>query len=350
MINTFHIQWHITDNCNLRCKHCYQENFTSKNDLPLEKLIYIFFNICDFLKKENKKLVLDITGGEPFLHNDWWGLTEEILKSEMVRDIGIITNGFFLEDKIICRIEKNKIRLKLSTEGVDKETYEFFRGKNFEKFINVCEMIKTIKTEKFLMVTLLEKNWEQIFKIFDFAYKYNFEGVVIERFIPYGLGKNLKEDSISFEKWILITKFLHELCNIEFDIWDIIEYRGYMIKVKKKEYELYGSECIVGKDGIAVMPDGTVFPCRRFPLPIGNLLNEKLIYIWKNSEVLNLIRNKEFLKGKCKNCIMKNCYGCRALVYSLYGDFLGEDPLCYLNLKKRRVKNEIYRKNIFFKR
>ncbi|MGC8976459.1 MAG: radical SAM protein [Candidatus Ratteibacteria bacterium] len=333
MGNTFHIQWHITDNCNLRCRHCYQENFSPEKELPLDKLIYIFENICDFLKKEKRKLVIDITGGEPFLYKNFWELNEEILKSEFVKDIGIITNGFFLEDEIIYRIEKNKIIIKLSTEGIEKEVYEFFRGKNFEKFINVCKKLKKVRTEKFIMFTLLERNWEQIFKIFDFANEYNFDGVIIERFIPYGLGKKLKEDVISYEKWIYITKFLHKLCNIEFDVKDILEFRAYMVRIKKDKYQLYGSECILGKDGIAIMPDGTCFPCRRFPLPIGNLLNEKLRDIWEKSGVLNIIRNKAFLKGRCKNCIVENCKGCRALVYSLYGDFLEEDPLCYLKLK-----------------
>ncbi|MCM8803566.1 MAG: radical SAM protein [Candidatus Omnitrophica bacterium] len=339
MDNTFHIQWHITDNCNLRCRHCYQYNFSSEKDLPFEKLVYIFSNICEFLKKENKKLVIDITGGEPFLNKNWWELIEEILKSGLTENLGIITNGFFLSDEIIYKIEKNDIILKISTEGVDKEIYEFFRGKNFERFIEICKKVKEMRSEKFLMFTILEKNWEQIFKIFDFAKRYNFSGVIIERFIPYGLGEKLKNDVISFENWILITKFLHKLCKIDFDNLDIVEFRGFMVKIKEDEFELYGSECIVGKCGIALMPDGTVFPCRRFPLSIGNLLEEKLTDIWQNSEILNKIRDRNFLKGKCKNCKITKCTGCRALVYSLYNDFLKEDPLCYL---KMEVENGFY--------
>lgn len=334
MENTFHIQWHITDNCNLRCRHCYQENFTSEKELLFEKLIIIFSNICEFLEKEKRKLVIDITGGEPFLYSNWWELLQEIVNSKSVKDTGIITNGFFIDTDIINKIEKNNIKLKLSIEGVDKEIFEFFRGKNFEKFINICEMVKMVNTEKFLMFTLLEKNWEQIFKIFDFAEKYKFDGVIIERFIPYGLGKKLKKEVISFEKWVLITEFLHKICNLDFNIMDIVEYRGFVVKIKKNEFELYGSECIVGREGIAIMPDGTIFPCRRFPLSIGNLLNEKLEFIWKNSEVLNKIRDKKFLKGKCKNCIIHNCYGCRAIAYSLYRDYLEEDPHCFLNFLK----------------
>lgn len=333
MENTFHIQWHITDNCNLRCRHCYQNSFSSEKDLQLEKLVYIFSNICEFLKKENRKLVIDITGGEPFLYSKYWELIEIILNTDLVKDIGIITNGFFLDDEVICKIEKNKIILKISTESVDKELYEFFRGKNFEKFIKICEKIKEVKSNKFLMFTILETNWQQIFKIFDFAKRYNFNGIIFERFIPYGLGEKLKNDVISFEKWFLLTKFLHKICKIDFDIYDIVEYRGFMVKIEENEFGLYGSECIVGKDGIAIMPDGTVFPCRRFPLSIGNLLKESLNEIWKNSDILNRIRNKSFLKGLCKDCKINKCIGCRALAYSLYNDFLEQDPLCYLKME-----------------
>ncbi|MCX7916588.1 MAG: SPASM domain-containing protein, partial [bacterium] len=259
---------------------------------------------------------------------------------EFLEDIGIITNGFFLSDKVIYEVEKNEIILKISTEGVNKEIYEFFRGVNYEKFIKGCEKIKELKTEKYLMFTILEKNWKEIFKIFDFARKYNFNGVIIERFIPYGLGKNLKESIISFEKWLLVTKFLHKICDIEFEIEDIVEYRGYVVKIKGKRYELYGSECVVGKSGIAIMPDGEVYPCRRFPISIGNLLRDRLVEIWGNSEILNKIRDKSFLNGICKKCIIENCIGCRALVYSIYNDFLEEDPLCYLKIKTGG-KNEL---------
>lgn len=339
MEKTFHIQWHITDNCNLRCKHCYQNTFSPENDLPFEKLFFIFSNICEYLEMKNKKLVIDITGGEPFLHKDWEKLIEEILNSKYSESLGLITNGFLIRDDIIYKIEKNKIILKVSVEGIDKEIYQFFRGKNYENFIKVCEKIKEINTEKFLMFTILEKNWQQIFKIFDFAFKYNFSGVIIERFIPYGIGEKMKKEVISFKSWMKIIEFLHKICEVDFEISNIVEFRGFMVKLENKKYELYGSECIVGKNGIAIMPDGTVYPCRRLPVPIGNLLKERLIDIWQNSEVLNKIRKKDTLKGKCKNCIIDECIGCRALVYSLYNDFLEEDPLCYLKLE---VKNELY--------
>jgi radical SAM protein with 4Fe4S-binding SPASM domain len=76
------------------------------------------------------------------------------------------------------------------------------------------------------------------------------------------------------------------------------------------------------------MPEGNVFPCRRFPISIGNLLDVPLKHIWEKSEILEKLRRKENLKGKCGSCARKDCRGCRSLALALTGDFLEVDPHC----------------------
>ena len=50
------LQWHITHKCNLRCLHCYQEDY--KQDLNFEEIRKVFFDYLDFLKKN--KFILNI--------------------------------------------------------------------------------------------------------------------------------------------------------------------------------------------------------------------------------------------------------------------------------------------------
>jgi radical SAM protein with 4Fe4S-binding SPASM domain len=76
------------------------------------------------------------------------------------------------------------------------------------------------------------------------------------------------------------------------------------------------------------MPEGSVFPCRRFPISIGNLLSDSLKQIWEESEILEKLRRKENLRGKCGRCGIKDCKGCRSLAFALTGDYLGENPHC----------------------
>ena len=51
--NEFYFQWHITDACNLRCKHCYHESY-SHNGLELDQLVKIGTHLCDAIKKWGK--------------------------------------------------------------------------------------------------------------------------------------------------------------------------------------------------------------------------------------------------------------------------------------------------------
>jgi radical SAM protein with 4Fe4S-binding SPASM domain len=77
------------------------------------------------------------------------------------------------------------------------------------------------------------------------------------------------------------------------------------------------------------MPEGTVYPCRRFPISVGNLLEKSLEEIWEKSELLEKLRYKKNLKGKCGRCEVEDCSGCRSLALSLTGDYLEEDPHCW---------------------
>jgi radical SAM protein with 4Fe4S-binding SPASM domain len=57
-------------------------------------------------------------------------------------------------------------------------------------------------------------------------------------------------------------------------------------------------------------------------------LETPLKQIWEESEILERLREKKNLKGKCGRCEMKDCRGCRSLALALTGDFLEEDPHC----------------------
>ena len=91
-----------------------------------------------------------------------------------------------------------------------------------------------------------------------------------------------------------------------------------------------GALCSVGNNALTIMPDGTVYPCRRLPISIGNIMKDGLFKIWYDSEFLWNIRNPKNIQGKCKTCdLLANCRGCRAVAYFCVGDYLAEDPQCW---------------------
>jgi radical SAM protein with 4Fe4S-binding SPASM domain len=82
--------------------------------------------------------------------------------------------------------------------------------------------------------------------------------------------------------------------------------------------------------GCAVKANGKVFPCVGVPLEVGDLRRQRLKDIWRSSEVLDTLRHRRDVKGKCGRCEYKFvCSGCRGMAYATTGDPLGGDPTCY---------------------
>ncbi len=332
MVQSFHIQWHITDICNCRCQHCYQDSFSPASQLSFSALVKIFENIKDFLQRKKVKLTVNLTGGEPLLHPDWKRLLEFLSAQPVVHQLGLITNGHFLDSQNCHFLSRFPgCKLKISAEAAEEKSYEFFRGPGrWEKFLQGIEQARKTGLEMTLMFTLLEINADRLEEVIQFAWEQKFHNVIIERFIPWGKGQLLKKSVISKQKWKQTGKFLLKVCGMEEDLSLLTPYRAFMLVKKKNTINLLGASCVLGKDGLALMPDGTVYPCRRFPLTIGNLRQQSLSEIWENSPILKMLRTRIFLKGKCQSCQVKNCPGCRAFAYALEGDFLEEDKLCFL--------------------
>ena len=90
--------------------------------------------------------------------------------------------------------------------------------------------------------------------------------------------------------------------------------------------------CGSGRFYMAMRPNGNLEPCVFFPLTIGNIREDDFEEIWRNNKVLNELRNKDLLKGKCGNCTYRyHCGGCRARAYGYFGDYLAPDPGCIIN-------------------
>lgn len=103
--------------------------------------------------------------------------------------------------------------------------------------------------------------------------------------------------------------------------------------INPKRFRFYERKiCQAGISGLTLLPDGTIMPCRRLNVPIGNVRKDSLREVWVSSEVLQQLRNKEIYKGKCGICRRwATCRGCRAIAYAHSGDLLTEDPQCFIS-------------------
>jgi len=337
-MDEFYIQWHITNLCNLRCRHCYQEYFNSDEDLPWLKLKTIYENILSTARQWKKKTHITLTGGEPLLKKETFLLFNYLEQKEEISELSLITNGSFLNEEVCQHLDgSDKFKkIKISLDGATEKTNDYLRGKGtFSKVMKAIETVKKFSNfQIILMFTAMKSNLKEIESLFELCKDFNLEGLMVERFIPLGQGVSIEEQILDKDEWKNLTNTLLTLCHIDPDLNEILPYRAFQIKfnhsTNSPTLELLGAPCTAGTDGLCIMPDGMVYPCRRFNLPIGNLLKQSLSEIWQNSEVLNKIREKNNLQGKCKECPIKECRGCRALAFALTGDYLAEDNQCWL--------------------
>ncbi|MGQ9472476.1 MAG: radical SAM protein [Candidatus Caldatribacteriaceae bacterium] len=324
-------QWHLTNRCNLRCNHCYQSQF--QDLLPEEIIFQVAAKLLMELKERNYHATLNLTGGEPFLlGNTLFSLLDFLNASEVVQELTIITNALLIDEKDIQKLGTYEkfTTLKVSLEGARAVTNDAIRGKGtFEKVIQkLTRWREKGLFEIILMFTVSKKNLAEVEEMFSLTQNLHFDGLMIERFIPEGRGKEMSEAVLGPRDWKELIQRLVVLSDIDADPLKLAPYKAFLVKFDK-EIELWGAPCNL-KEAFCLMPDGTVFPCRRFLYPLGNILEVNLFEIIEGSVLLQKVAEKNSLQGKCKTCSISNCFGCRALGYALFRDPFAEDIQCFV--------------------
>lgn len=326
----FNFQWHITNRCNLRCRHCYQENFQDSEGGEGYFLL-VAHRLMEELEKRDLYTTINITGGEPLLvGEELFSLLHYLNSHPRVAELMIITNGLLLEKNLLFRLEECQklTTLKISLEGASSFTNDAIRGRGvFEKVVDKIKLAQEISfLDLVLMFTLSKRNVKEFSSMLALAQNLGVEGVIVERFIPQGRGREMKEAVLSREEWKSLLEELVNVCELECTPYELLPYKAFWIK-GGKEGEVLGALCNL-REALCLMPEGTIFPCRRFPYPLGNILKDGLGKAI-DSPFLETLKDRKYLKGRCSYCQVEGCYGCRALAYALFDDPYYEDEQCF---------------------
>ncbi len=299
----FHIQWHITEKCNLNCLHCYKEPF--RRELAIDKLKLVADNIINFVKKKGFVLTLTVTGGEPFLKDEVYNLTKYLNCFSEIKEMNFISNGTVLpKENFVIMKKMNKYYVSL--ESWDKENNDIIRGKNvFEKVLNNINILKQKGYNIGIMLTLMNTNIKFLTSNFDKLYKmlekYQIDEIIFERFVAVGNAKNKIYEVVENDNLLKFYSSLSEYFKLDYN--EIKDYKALKITFLYKDGDIvdssiYGAQCTSGKDGVAILCDGTVYPCRRLDIPLGNLLKDELENLVPCETIFKTIQNKDLF----------NCY------------------------------------------
>jgi radical SAM protein with 4Fe4S-binding SPASM domain len=343
-LQDFFVQWHLTERCNLHCRHCYQTG-TKTDELSLAEIREVLNEIIDMLSAWSGisqlefSPSLNITGGEPFLRKDLFEILEEMSARGFA--IYLLTNG------TLINIEKAKQLAKLGINGVQvsiegpEEIHDSIRGNG--SFAASCKGVSLLVKAGLrvtLNATLSEINAENFLDMVDITTGLGAQRLGFSRLVPSGRGLNLMNRMIGRAE---VREIYESIFGLDTGTLEIVSGDPVASQMRNGPGivddcgAIATGGCAAGISGLTILPDGTVTPCRRLPIPVGNVRRDSLREIWANSDILKQLRDRSQYKGNCGSCRRwAVCRGCRAIAfaYSLSRgkpDMLAEDPQCFIN-------------------
>ena len=259
-LNRISITIKPTNDCNMRCKHCYhaEEGFesTMMNPDAAKKMFKIASN-------DYSEIVVVFHGGEPTL----WGIDNFIEVLEYQKKLAaernvifrnsIQTNGLLINDEWIKLFKDYNFTVGISFDGPHNSDLRSNTGKVLENMICMKKheiSFGTLCVETGKSISHLEETYEW-FKRAGFNFK------VLALFMS-GSALEHKEYELDIKEYVdalceLYKKWLFDLdCNISMRTFEDL------LKVSDKLYCIqYGGSCIHNR--ICINPNGDIYPCGR---------------------------------------------------------------------------------------
>lgn len=308
----FQLSFEVTNQCQLKCKHCYNESGSKRNK---EFEVHEIINILEQYKKLGGTSVM-LTGGELFLKKDIYELLNYVYDNFM--KIVLFSNAYTISDELLNLLEnmKDKIVIQVSLDGME-EQHDLVRGV-FGAFRKTVENIrKLVKREIAVCIgtTLNNSNLKDIEDVVKYAKELGCVSINIGVVTPQGRAKKTGingEDVI--DKFDIILKRLKAKYEDEsFIVGRSEEKCAENCKLSENERK---NICGAGYKIIHVFANGNVGLCPSSQgtlskINLGDLRNEKLEEILDISRigfVMNIPSPNDKECGECE--LKKGCANC----------------------------------------
>jgi radical SAM protein with 4Fe4S-binding SPASM domain len=322
-----HLQ--ITNECQLRCRHCSQE---SRDPLADELTLDEIKKLLDDLSAIGC-FEVNLAGGEPFLREDLLHIITYARKLGI--NVSISTSGLFVSRVVAKKIAELGIkRLRISFDGATEKSYDYFRGKG--TYRRAIRGIKTLRELFDVPITihtvLMKPNLGEMLTIVRAVQKLKCDIWSVDFVKPVGSAKGMRQfllDSADAAQAIKTIKRLSETTSMKI-VMPQFPYKA----PKKGVYRGFG--CVGANLYCFISAKGDVKPCSFVPESYlsGNIRTKHIKDIWLQGAG-NLKFREVSGNETCLNCEFYNSCrgGCRArAIYDGVPEAV--DPLCFVQQEK----------------
>jgi len=320
----FTLQWHITQKCNLQCRHCYDRS--ERKDVSLAEGRDVLDQLYRFCREYNVIGQVSFSGGNPLLHPNFYDLYSE------ARDKGFMTAvlGNPASHKEIE--ELNKIQppefFQVSLEGL-RDHNDYIRGQgHFERTISFLTLLNEHRIFSMVMLTLTKANQNQVIPLAEIL-RNKVDLFTFNRLAMVGRGSALTSVSPGdYERFLesyLDAAENNPIMRLKDNLFNILRSRtGNTLGGGCAGYG-----CGAAFNFVSLLPDGQVHACRKLPSMIGNINTNSLTGIYQS----DLARKYRSGSDGCQKCTIRYvCGGCPAVAYGFGKNIFDEvDPYCFID-------------------
>jgi radical SAM protein len=338
--------WEVTQACDLSCVHCRASAQPNRHPLELST-------------EEGKRLIDEIaalevpvfvlTGGDPIKRPDLFELISHAHSAGVRISLTPSATPLLTRDIILRLKDAGLARLAVSLDGATSETHDAFRGMtgSYARTLDAVRWTTEIGLPVQINTTFSRKNIGEIDAIVALMKSLQITLWSVFFLVPTGRGK--LNDLLAAEEFEVVFAKLYSLSKTAtFDIktTEAQHYRRYVLqqRVADRKNGKAGpasAEKIAdaigraprglndGKGFVFISHIGEVFPSGFLPLTAGNIRQDPLARIYRESRLFTGLRDTLKLEGKCGACEFKQiCGGSRARAHALTGNPQAEEPCC----------------------
>ena len=318
------LQWHITHRCNLRCAHCYQEDY--QFEMPWDQIQGALDKYLRYLRMRGMPGQINLTGGEPLTHSGFWPLAERV-RAEGLR-LGVLTNGTLIGEAEARRLNALRpVFVQVSLDGT-RETHDAIRGAgSFDKALNGIDCLKRAGVHVLVSFTAQKGNYRDFEGLSKVCRKHRVDKLWWDRVVT--------DDTRTLA---LSTDEFREICTVaarrrrryrrlnDTSMVNCGRALQFLATGRPCKYH-----CGAGGDLLIFLADGSVMPCRRLPFVIGNL---------SDGELQDIIAGSDIMRALAKPCVPEGCEGCahlercrggaRCVTYAQTGRWDVRDVNCFM--------------------
>lgn len=290
----FKVFLELTHNCNLKCKHCYLDDYDAKI-LTLSEAKYVMDQLY-----ENDVVELVLTGGEIGLHPDLVQIVEYATKRFVVT---LLTNGTLFNESLVKSLCEYPIyEVQISIYGME-ELHNQFVGVNKNMWGRSIDSLKLFQKYGGIGKAAVVVNgftYSEIDKLVNFLKLQQ-----IEYFLTPVINSSLSGDSRT-HKYRISNDQLQELFN-------------------KYKLNIGGNICTAGVSRFRVGPENNVYPCELLEhICFGNLSEQSFSEILKSDQRQEWIRlfTSHLGDKECRDCSIRNlCPSCIGMNFLENNDY-----------------------------